>query len=124
VGAGTIVERVLDALSPLGPTAARAMFGGFGVYIDDAMLGLIADDVLYLKVDDGCREMFEAEGLAPFVYDGKDRPVTMSFHRAPEPLEDWDTLEPFARAAHGAARVAAAARARRRTEAAGSRPAR
>ena len=124
MSADTILERALDALPPLGPTAARAMFGGFGIYIDDAMLGLIADDVLYLKVDDACRGMFEGAGLAPFVYDGKGRPVTMSFHRAPEPLEDWDTLEPFARAALDASRAAAAARGRRRTRPAGAEPAR
>lgn len=92
------------------------MFGGWGLYIDGAMLALIADEDVYLKVDERTKEAFAAADLEPFVYEGKSRPVTMSFHRAPEPLDYWETLEPFARMALDAAtraRDARAARSRR-----------
>lgn len=84
------------------------MFGGHGVFLDGVMFGLVADGDLYLKVDDANREDFARAGLGPFVYGGKDRPTTMSYHRAPEPIEDWRILEPWARGALAAARRAAA----------------
>jgi len=86
------------------------MFGGYGVFLDGVMFGLIADGDLYLKVDDANREDFARAGLGPFVYGGKDRPMTMSYHRAPEPIEDWRILEPWARGSLDAARRAAAAK--------------
>src|SRR5262245_24738425 len=42
---------VLDQLEPLGSIVAKAMFGGVGLYCDNAFFGIIARDVLYLKVD-------------------------------------------------------------------------
>ena len=103
---------VEDALQRLGPVEVQAMFGGYGVFLDGMMFGLIADGDLYLKVDDANREDFVKAGLGPFVYGGKDRPTTMSYHRAPEPIEDWRILEPWARGALDAARRAAAKRSR------------
>ena len=101
---------VEEVLQPAGPVRLRAMFGGYGVYLDDAMFGLIADDVLYLKVDDENRPDFEAAGLGPFVYDMNGRLTTMSYHRAPEPVEQWETLEPWVTGAITAARRAKAAK--------------
>lgn len=107
---------VEEALQHLGPVEVRAMFGGHGVFLDGVMFGLVADGDLYLKVDDHNRESFDQAGLAPFVYGGKDRPTTMSYHRAPEPIDDWGTLEAWARGALDAARRAAAAKRPRRVE--------
>lgn len=101
------IDRIEDALGPLGPVECRAMFGGFGVFLDGAMLGLVAGGVLHLKVDGANLGDFRDAGLEPFVYEGARGPVTMSFHRAPEPIDDWDLLEPWARGA-----LAAAVRAR------------
>ncbi|MCU0306519.1 MAG: TfoX/Sxy family protein [Thermoleophilia bacterium] len=107
-------DRAEDALAPLGPVHARAMFGGHGVFVDDAMVGLLADGVLYLKVDDRTRPRFEAAGLEAFVFaGGRTGPMRMSFHRAPEPLEDWESLRPWAEAALEAASRAREARRRR-----------
>jgi len=111
---------VEEALALAGPISVRAMFGGYGVYLDDAMFGLIADDVLYLKVDGENRDAFVAAGLEPFVYAGKHRPMEMSYHRAPEPLEDWDRLAPWVDGAIAAARRARAARRPRRPRSSGS----
>ena len=43
---------ILDQLSGWGNVTARKMFGGAGLYRDDRMFGLIANDVAYLKADD------------------------------------------------------------------------
>ncbi len=60
------VEYLLDELAPLGHLRAKAMFGGFGLYCDDLFFALVADEILYLKVDDLNRPRFMAEQLTPF----------------------------------------------------------
>lgn len=104
-GFATMIE---DLLAPLGPIRIKRMFGGGGVYCGSVMFGLIADDVLYLKADKTTAPAFEAEGSAPFVYDGKGKPVTMSYWRLPERLYDEpDEAVTWGRRALGVARAAA-----------------
>ena len=57
------VTHVVDMLEPLGPVSARRMFGGYGIFLDGMMFALVADDTLYLKVDDESRSEFAAAGL-------------------------------------------------------------
>jgi DNA transformation protein and related proteins len=97
---------VEELLQPVGPVEVRAMFGGHGVFVDGVMFGLIADDELYLKVDDGNRAQFVDAGLDAFVYQSSGRAVTMSYHRAPDVLEDWERLEPWVASAIDASRRA------------------
>jgi DNA transformation protein len=105
------IELLEDALSGLGPVSVRRMFGGAGVYADGVMFGLVADDTLYLKADDATQRAFAAEGLEPFVYEGRGRKIAMSYWRIPERLlDDPDEMVAWARAALGVARRAAAAR--------------
>ena len=98
------VTHVLDLLEPLGPVSARRMFGGYGVYLDRTMFALVADDTLYLKVDDESRGEFEAADLEPFRYWKKGKSYQMSYHAAPEDaLEDAELLRDWARKAVDAA---------------------
>jgi len=39
------VEYVLEPLAPLKNVRARKMFGGYGIYQESVMFGLVADDV-------------------------------------------------------------------------------
>jgi DNA transformation protein and related proteins len=95
---------VVESLRPLGPVSARRMFGGHGIFMDGLMFGLIADAQLYLKVDEGNRAAYEAEGLQPFAYAGKGRRVEMSYREAPsEGFDDPDILCAWAREAYAAA---------------------
>ena len=95
---------VVESLRPLGPVSARRMFGGHGIFLDSLMFGLIADDQLYLKVDDGNRAAYEAEGLQPLTYTGKSRPIAMSYREAPsEGFDDPEVLCAWARDAYAAA---------------------
>ena len=103
----SIVELLKEVLGPLGAVTARRMFGGAMVYIDGLALGLLDNDVLYVKADDINKGMFEAEGQGPFVYEGKTKPVAMSYWRVPERLYDEpDEMAEWARAALQAARRA------------------
>lgn len=102
-------EMLEDLLAPLGAIKVRRMFGGAGVYCNGLMFGLVADDALYLKVNAANRPDYEAEGLGPFVYDGKGKPIEMSYWRSPERLlDDPDDMLEWARKALAAARGAKA----------------
>ena len=106
---GSFGEFLQDQLSRLGHVTVRRMFGGAGVYCDGLMFGLVSDDTLYFRVDDGNRGAFEAEGLAPFTYDGKGKTIQLPYWRVPERLFDEpDEMIDWARAALAAARRVAA----------------
>ncbi len=99
-------DYVLDLLEPLGTVRARAMFGGAGLYLDDTFFAILANDVLYLKVDERNRGAFEAAGAAPFK-PFADKPQTMSYYEAPaEVMEDSEELCAWARRAWETARRA------------------
>jgi DNA transformation protein len=102
--AASFKDYVLDQLRALGGASARAMFGGFGIYRAGVMFGLIAEDTLFFKVDETNRADYEARKSQPFVYDGKGKPITMSYWRVPDDvLEDPDALRAWAMKAYDAA---------------------
>jgi DNA transformation protein and related proteins len=108
------IELLKDSMRGLGPVSVRRMFGGAGVYADGVMFALVADDTLYLKADDTTKDGFEAEGLAPFGYEGRTKRVDLPYWRAPERLfDDPDEMTEWVRTALGVARRAASARARK-----------
>lgn len=88
----------LDVLrAVLDDVQARAMFGGHGLYHLGVMFGLIADDELYLKADAVSEPRFRAAGCRPFTYEGKGKPVTMSYWTVPDGgLDDPDEMRPWA----------------------------
>lgn len=84
-------EWVLEQLREVGPVTGRAMFGGYGLYLDGLFFGLIDDDVLYLKVDDSTRAEYEAAGSGPFNPMGTEKP--MQYYELPaDVLEDRTRL--------------------------------
>ena len=73
----------------------RAMFGGVGIYAGEWFFGLIANDVLYFKVDDETRPNYTAQGMQPFRPYG-DEGETMGYYQVPVTLiEDPDALRPW-----------------------------
>ena len=99
-----------ELFAGFGPVTIRNMFGGGGVYHDGLMFGLIADDTLYLKVDETTQADFEAEGMKPFTYTGKNKPVSMSYWELPEAL--YDEPDSFAEWARKAYEVAVSAKSK------------
>ena len=86
---------VLDQLAGVGSVRSRRMFGGAGIYCRGVMFALIADDVLYLKVDDSNLADFEEAGTEPFrPYPEKVAKATvMSYYEVPaDVLEGRDRL--------------------------------
>jgi DNA transformation protein len=104
-------ERLGELFAGLGPIRTRAMFGGLGVYCDDAMFALVADGVLYMKAEADLAARYADAGSAPFTYEGKGKPVRMSFWRLPDSaLDDPDEALDWGRASLAIARMAAAKR--------------
>lgn len=98
-------DQVTARLFPLGPVTWRRMFGGFGIYLDGLMFGLIAYDKLYFKVDAENRAEYEEAGCGPFTYEGKRKPVQLSYWLVPDDVyDDIDTLSGWAERAHQAAK--------------------
>ena len=86
-----LATHVVDLLDPFGPCEARRMFGGFGIFPQGLMFGLIADGSLYLKADAETRDLFTAEGSTAFSYYKQEKECRLSYYLAPEEFfEDSD----------------------------------
>jgi DNA transformation protein and related proteins len=112
VASHSFAEFLREQLAPLGRVTMRRMFGKTGVFCDRVMFGMVTDDTLYFRVDDGNRAVFkEAESFPPLSYEKKGRSIDLAFWRAPERLLDEpDELVMWARAALAAAHRVAAKR--------------
>jgi len=98
-------EFIRDLFSSFRPVTVRRMFGGAGIYADNVMFALIADDVIYLKADESNEADFTAEDLPPFTYEtGNGKRAIMSYRRMPDRLyDDPDELAQWASRALAAA---------------------
>jgi TfoX/Sxy family transcriptional regulator of competence genes len=65
------VDFILDQLAPL-PVRARAMFGEYGVYVDEKFVALICDDTLFVKPTAISNQFFSDADLAPPYRGAKD----------------------------------------------------
>ncbi len=77
-----------EVFSDFGSIKSRKMFGGYGIYHDGLMFGLVADDALYLKVDETTKQQFIDNDLNPFEYEKGSKKVRMSYYLAPEEIYD------------------------------------
>lgn len=101
-------DYILEQLNRLAPVTARPMFGGVGLYSAGLFFGLLDDDVVYFKVDDGNRAAFEAAGMGPFRPFGPDTPP-MAYYEVPaDAVDDPEALRPWLDGALAAARAARA----------------
>ena len=90
---------VLDQLADAGDVTPRSMFGGVGLYSRGVFFGIVAGDVLYLKVDDATRGEYVACGMTAFK-PYPDRSGTMQYYAVPlEVLESGAELTRWARKA-------------------------
>lgn len=102
------VDYLHEVFAQFGPIRTRKMFGGHGVYHDDLMFGLIADDELYLKTDEQNRNNFIELDLGPFEFNKDGKIMQMSYYRAPEEIfDDPEEAARWANSAYSAARRAA-----------------
>jgi len=92
------VGHVVELLSRAGVVGVKRMFRGHGVYRDGLFMAIIANDELYLKVDDLTHKDFEAEGCASFIYRKDGKVTAKSYRRAPaKALDALHLTLPWAR---------------------------
>ena len=91
------LEYVLDQFAMWGGVSARRMFGGAGLYRDGKMFGLIADNVVYLKVDATNKDKFVEAGSAPFKPYPDKTTVMSYFEVPPDVFEDPEELIKWAK---------------------------
>lgn len=90
--ANDFVEFVVDQLGGVPDVRAQRMFAGFGLYSGNVFFAIVYDGVIYLKVDDGSRGIYERAGMKPFK-PYSDRPMTMQYYQVPAAVvEDADEL--------------------------------
>ena len=98
------VEHLDEVFRLFGPIHSKRMCGGYGVYHQGLMIGLVADDTLYLKVDSLSSSHFTETGSSPFVYTKNGRAMKMSYSSAPiEILDDPESAKTWATRAYEAA---------------------
>lgn len=106
------VAHCVELLAPLGPVRVRRMFGGWGLYVDEVFIALIALERLYLKADAHSAPRFEAAGSEPFRFEAHGEVTITSYWAAPaEALDSPPLMEPWARLAMQSALSARAAKA-------------
>lgn len=107
---------VCELFAGVGAISIKRMFGGAGVYADGLMFGLLADEVIHIKVDAALKAELLREGSGPFVWTPESGPrageqVEMGYWRLPEAaLDDPDLAAAWGRKALTVARTKAAAK--------------
>jgi DNA transformation protein and related proteins len=86
------LEFLHEQFAPLGQIDSRSMFGGYCLYCDGVVFGLVANNQVFLKADEVNRPDFEARNLPAFrPFDDQD--VVMQYYEAPpEVYENHDAV--------------------------------
>ncbi len=112
------VEHLSEVFRLFGAIHSKRMFGGYGVYHNALMIGLVADDTLYFKTDALSAPLFSEAGSVPFEYTKRGVVMKMSYTSAPvEVFDDPEIAKMWASRAYEAAlrsSAQAAARTKRR----------
>ncbi len=110
-----LVASIVERFHTVGTARSRAMFGGYGIYVDECMVGLVADSTLYLKADKALAEEYRQLGLPHFTYFKDGKPYAMSYCQAPaEIFEDLASLINWVEKSLRVARLAKASKRKRR----------
>ena len=93
-----LIDRVAEAMEPLGTVTRRAMMGGATLYCDGTIFAIVALDALWFKADPVSDAAWDAAGCARFTFEmGEGRTGTMNYRRAPDEVyDDADELRRWA----------------------------
>lgn len=99
---------VAEVLREIDGIAARAMFGGWGIYRHGLFFAMIADGVLYFKIDETNKADYESAGSKPFVYRSpKGKPMKMGYYEVPEEvMENREEIKQWVEKAYTVAEAA------------------
>lgn len=105
MAANSFHDFVSELFAAMGPIHIKRMFGGAGVYAQDRMFALLADEAIYLKADDALKAALAEEGCGPFIWAPSSGPragaqVDMGYWRLPDAaLDDPDLAAEWGRKA-------------------------
>ena len=98
------VSFITELMQAIGPVSAKKMFGGYGIFLEGLMFGIVVDDVLYFKVDRDTESKFTARGLEAFKYYKQGKEIKMSYYQAPEEVfDDSEEMRIWANMAYSSA---------------------
>lgn len=85
-------DYIIDQLRDWHPVTVRKMFGGYGLYRNGTIFGIVVNDGFYLKVNDSTRVDFQTAGSEPFKYKAKGKTIALSYWQVPTDILE-DTVE-------------------------------
>ena len=99
---------IVELMQSIGPVYSRKMFGGYGIFLDGLMFGLIVKNTLYLKADKHTEIDFTERGLEAFSYHKQGKEFKLSYFQAPdETLDSSEEMRDWANNAYAVAIKAA-----------------
>ncbi len=99
-----VLKDSMRLFEQLGSVKSRSMFGGFGIFIDDAMFALVVKDKLHIRADEKSSKAFQKQGYEPYVYKKRGFPVVTKYFALPE--GSWDKPDGILTQAKAALEVA------------------
>ena len=106
-----LLEHSLELLAPLGALRHRRMFGGWGIYVEDLFIAIIAFEQLFLKADTQNEARYLEAGCQRFCYEREGELAQLRYFSPPEEaMESPALMQPWARLAVEAALRARAAK--------------
>ncbi len=92
-----------DMLNPFGEISIKSMFGGYGVYKDGVIIGIIGDDELFFKKTSDNEHLFNTYENHPFTYEKDGKTMTMSYQSVSEEvLNNHEQIEELITATYNA----------------------
>jgi DNA transformation protein len=89
-----LASYVTEQLTFLGRIANRSIFGGIGIFIDDRLLGIVINGLLYLHTDKSNIDDYLSRGMEQFKPYPNAFDLTTDHHRVPqEVLDDPEQLK-------------------------------
>ncbi|KKQ32574.1 MAG: TfoX domain-containing protein [candidate division TM6 bacterium GW2011_GWF2_37_49] len=86
------VDYIVDMLSPLKNIRVKRMFSGYGLYSGSKFFALILSDVLYFKVVEHERSIYQLHGSQPFTYTKKTgQRIALSYWQVPADIIENQT---------------------------------
>ena len=79
----SLASYVTEQLAFLGPISNRSIFGAVGIFIEERLLGIVADEVLYLHTGPTNREDYLSRGCRQFKPYPNAFDLTTDHHQVP-----------------------------------------
>jgi DNA transformation protein and related proteins len=90
-GTSEFVDYLSEVFRTFGVIESRRMFGGYGIYHQGLIFGLVVDDALYLKTDELSASLFRSVGSTPFEFEKEGKLTQTSYYSMPAEAFDDET---------------------------------